>query len=245
MEQKTQSLCFTSVAQIKRHKQDMSNTQTNGADGAGRITPLDLFFQDKKFTWSNQFITGAELKKLFGLTSEQELYLSLIDPWDDELISNEQVINLARPGAEKFYIRQPLEFQLENKKLAWNKPFITGAELRKLGAIEEGDEIWLKIAQPYEDELIDVKERVDLTRSGVEHFYVKKLEVVIRINNVEHKIKRGTYTVAQLKKIGNVKASDEVDALEGHKLTPLDDTAIIVIKGGEQFISHVRDGSSS
>jgi hypothetical protein len=51
--------------------------------------------------------------------------------------------------------------------------------------------------------------------------------------------------VAQLKKIGNVKASDEMDELKGHNLTPLDDEATVVIKGGEQFIAHVRDGSSS
>lgn len=223
----------------------MSDSQSNRGNDAGRIAPLSITFQDKKLTWPRQYATGAELKKLFGLKPEQQLYLSLIDPWDDVLVANEENINLARPGTEKFYIRQPLEFQLENKKLAWDKPFITGAELRKLGGIEEGDEIWLSVARPHDDELVADANRVDLTRAGLERFYVVKLEVVIRINNIEFKIKRGTYTVTQLKKIGNVKASDEMDALEGHNLTPLDDAAIVVIKGGEQFIAHVRDGSSS
>jgi hypothetical protein len=214
-------------------------------NGAGRIAPLAITFQDKKYTWPHQYATGAELKKLFGMNPEQELYLSLIDPWDDVLVADDESINLARPGTEKFYIRQPLDFQMENKKLAWDKPFITGAELRKLGGIEDGDEIWLSVARPHDDESIADANRVDLTREGLERFYVVKLDVVIRINNVEFKIKRGTYTVAQLKKIGNVKASDEMDALEGHNLTPLDDEAMVVIKGGEQFIAHVRDGSSS
>ena len=223
----------------------MSDSQSNRGNYAGRIAPLAITFQDKKFTWPQQYATGAELKKLFGLNPEQELYLSLIDPWDDVLVADDESINLARPGTEKFYIRQPLEFQLENEKLAWDKPFITEAELRKLGGIEEGDEIWLSVARPHNDEQITDADRVDLTREGLERFYVVKLEVVIRINNVEFNIKRGTYTVTQLKKIGNVKASDEMDALEGHNLTPLDDEATVVIKGGEQFIAHVRDGSSS
>jgi len=223
----------------------MSDSQSNLGKEAGRIAPLAITFQDSKFTWPQQYITGLELKKMFGLKPEQELYLSLVDPWDDVLVANEESINLARPGTEKFYIRQQLEFRLADKKLSWDKPFITGAELRKLGAIEEGDQIWLSVTRPHNDELVTDANRVDLTRAGLEHFYVVKLEVIIRINNVEHKIKPGTYTISQLKKIGNVKASDEVDALEGHKLTPLDDAAIVVIKGGEQFISHVRDGSSS
>ncbi|KAB7725506.1 hypothetical protein F5984_26055 [Rudanella paleaurantiibacter] len=214
-------------------------------NGVGLTTTLAITFQNKKFSWPQQYATGAELKKLFGVNAEQVLYLSLVDPWDDVVVANEESINLARPGTEKFYIRQPLEVRLEDKKHSWDKPFISGAELRKLGGVEEGDEIWLSVARPNNDELIADAERVDLTRAGLERFYVVKQEVVIRINNVEHAIKRGTYTVTQLKKIGNVKASDEMDALEGHKLTPLDDAATVVIKGGEQFISHVRDGSSS
>ncbi|WP_425291211.1 multiubiquitin domain-containing protein [Spirosoma linguale] len=223
----------------------MSDSQSNRGNDVGRITPLAITFQTKKFTWLQQYATGAELKKLFGLKPEQELYQSLIDPWDDVLVANDESINLARPGAERFFIRQPLEFQLDDQKLAWDKPFITGLELRKVGRVEEGDEIWLSVARPYKDELITDSKRVDLTPDGIEKFFVVKLEVVIRINNVEHKIRRGTYTVTQLKKIGNVKASDEMDALEGHKLTPLDDAATVVIKGDEQFISHVRDGSSA
>lgn len=223
----------------------MSDSQNSRGNDAGRITPLPITFQNKKFSWPQQYATGAELKKLFGLKPEQDLYLSLVDPWDDVLVANAENINLARPGTEKFYIRQPLEFRLEDKKHMWDKPFITGVELRKLGGVEEGDEIWLSVAGPHDDELIADTSRVDLTRAGLERFHVVKQEVIIRINNVEHKIKRGTYTVTQLKKVGNVKASDEMDALEGHKLNPLDDEATVVIKGGEQFISHVRDGSSS
>ena len=224
----------------------MTNNQMDGVLDAGSIvTPLALSFQDKKFAWTHQYVTGAELKTLFGLSPDEALYLSLTDPWDDELIANDEVVNLARPGIERFYIRQPLELKLDGKKYEWDKPFITGAELRHVGGVEEGDEIWLSVARPYEDERIDDAKKVDLTRPGLERFYVKKRLVFILINNVEHQIKPGSYTVAQLKKIGNVKASDELDALKDHQLTPLDDSATVVIQGGEQFISHVRDGSSA
>ena len=151
--------------------------------GTVRTAPLVITFQDKKFAWPQQYITGMELKSLFGLKPEQQLYLSLIDPWDDVLVANDENINLARPGTEKFYIRQPLEFQLENKKLAWDKPFITGLELRKAGGVEEGDEIWLSVAEPHDDELVADTNRVDLTRAGLERFYVVKQEVRTRWPN--------------------------------------------------------------
>jgi hypothetical protein len=221
-------------------------TNPNSGVDTGVVTPLPVTFQDQKFTWNGQYATGKELKNLFGVPTDQDLYLSLTDPWDDQVVTNEMVIDLARPGVEKFYLRLPLEYRLDDKKLSWDKPFITGLELRQIGRVEVEDEIWLKIPKPYSDELVKNESRIDLTRPDVEQFYVVKAEVVITINATEHKVKRGTYSVAQLKKVGNVKAADELDQIKsGHVLVPLEDDASVEIKGGEQFVSHKRDGSSS
>lgn len=219
---------------------------TNAGVDTGVATPLPVTFQDQKFTWGGQYANGKELKKLFGVPVDQALFLSLVDPWDDQLITDEMVIDLARPGVEKFYVRLPLEYRLQEEKFLWDKPFITGLELREIGGLAADDEIWLKIPKPYSDELVKDESRIDLTRPEIEQFYIVKAEVIITINAVEHKVKKGTYIVAQLKKIGNVKSADELDQIKaGHELVPLEDDASVEIKGCEQFVSHKRDGSSS
>jgi len=220
------------------------NTRTaeasqNATDG------LSLIIQGKSFVWLHQYIYGAQIKNLAGIPPDKILYMGLIDPFDDEVIENDQEVNLARPGIERFYIREPLELQFEKTKFSWDGPFIKENELRALLGIEEGDEIWLKIADPYDDELITGTKKVDLTRPGVEHFYVKKRVVSIRINYKEYQIARGQHSVNELKELAGVKLSDELDQLIEHQLLPLEDSATVTIVGGEQFFAHVRDGSSS
>lgn len=206
---------------------------------------LSLIIQGIPFTWLHQYINGAQIKNLAGIPPDRILYMGLVDPFDDEVIENDQEVNLARAGIERFYIREPLELQFEKTKYSWDGPFIKENELRALLGIEEGDEIWLKIANPYEDELITGTKKVDLTRPGVEHFYVKKRIVSIRINYKEYQISRGHHSVNELKELAGVKLSDELDQLIEHQLLPLEDSATVTIVGGEQFFAHVRDGSSS
>ena len=70
-------------------------------------------------------------------------------------------------------------------------------------------------------------------------------DVHITINGVSKLIHRGHQTVADIKKVGQVPAADELEQLIGGKLTPLADDGAVTIKGGEEFMSHVRSGGSS
>ena len=70
-------------------------------------------------------------------------------------------------------------------------------------------------------------------------------EVHITINGVSRLIHRGRQTVAEIKKVGEVPAADELEQLINGKLTPLPDDGAVTIKGGEIFMSHVRSGGSS
>src|SRR6266478_2595429 len=70
-------------------------------------------------------------------------------------------------------------------------------------------------------------------------------EVHITINGVSRLIHRGRQTVAEIKKVGEVPAADELEQLINGKLTPLPDDGAVTIKGGEVFMSHVRSGGSS
>lgn len=147
------------------------------------------------------------------------------------------------------HAKPTLPLTINSQPFKWPHQYITGKEVRELGKIPSADEIFLGIKRPWDDELILDETRVDLARPGVEHFFsIKKGEkhlVTIHVNDKPFKISRGNHTVSEIKSVGGVPQSHELEELIEGKLTPLDDNATVKIKGEEQFFSHVRDGSSS
>ena len=221
--------------------------QQNGHNGGKH--ELQLTIEGKQYNWCEEYITGTQLKHLANIPPDVELYLSIKEPWEDELISNEEKVNLARPEIEHFYCKKKLEIIINGDQYNWFKQFITGAEVKVLAGIEMSSELFLAITRPWEDELITNDISIDLARPGIEHFYSKKLGeeklVTIHVNNIERKISRGKHTVSEIKKIGEVQATYELTEVIEGKLIPLDDNAVVLIKGCEIFFSQVRDGSSS
>lgn len=65
--------------------------------------PLKLTINKEHYDWSEQYITGLEIKELAGINPKEELYLAIKEPWEDELIENETRVNLARPRIEHFF----------------------------------------------------------------------------------------------------------------------------------------------
>lgn len=159
-------------------------TLQKGINPESHRKPLQLIVEGKNYSWHQQYITGAEIKKIAGLPEDSDLYLSIPDLWDDEPISNESKVDLARPEIEYFFIKRKLKFTINDKSFDWDRQYITGAQIRKLGKIVEEDQIFLHIKDPYRDELIEDHTRVDLARSGIEHFYSKEtpVEVIIIVN---------------------------------------------------------------
>lgn len=70
-------------------------------------------------------------------------------------------------------------------------------------------------------------------------------KVKVKVDKNEVSVRSGSYTVSEFKAAVGVDAAKELDQIINGILIPLDDTATIIIKGGEQFISHVRAGGSS
>ena len=65
--------------------------------------PLQLTINDKQYEWRQEYITGAEIRKLGSIPAEDEIFLAIKKPWDDEPIPDDKQINLARPEIEHFY----------------------------------------------------------------------------------------------------------------------------------------------
>jgi hypothetical protein len=70
-------------------------------------------------------------------------------------------------------------------------------------------------------------------------------EVVVIVDSHKKKVVAGSWIVAEFKKAVGVDESRALDQVVGGEFKPLEDNARISIKGGETFVSHVRQGSSS
>lgn len=69
--------------------------------------------------------------------------------------------------------------------------------------------------------------------------------VEIIVNDETYKIHRGRRSVAEIKIAGEVPLADKLEQVIEGTLVPLDDDGSLVIKGGEQFKSHVPSGGAS
>lgn len=138
------------------------------------------------------------------------------------------------------------QFFINNIKFESDR-FITPGTIRQYGNIPEDFSIFLK--QRGKQVEIEDGATIDLAANGVEHFFSaqnparNKVSIHVNINLL--KIQRGNQPVSEIKKIAGVPSTDELEQLIEGKLIPLKDDAQVVIKGGEVFFSHVRDGASS
>lgn len=142
---------------------------------------LHLEIEGRQYTWDEQFITGKQLKNLADLGLEENLYLSLPDPWNDEFVENDTTVDLARQGIEYFFVKRALHFTMDGKQYSWGKQFITGSQLRRITGVSDDCEIVLDNDGDFEDMVIDDKERVNLSRPGTEHFKSVRTEVQVTL----------------------------------------------------------------
>lgn len=73
----------------------------------------------------------------------------------------------------------------------------------------------------------------------------RKDVVKITVNGKERDIHRGSRTVSEIKTVGEVPLNYMLEQFVDGKLVPLADDDRVLIKGGEVFIGHIKDGSSS
>ena len=69
--------------------------------------------------------------------------------------------------------------------------------------------------------------------------------VTITVDGKKVSIHRGNTPVSEIKNVGNVPLTYDLDALIEGKLVPLADGDSVTIKGEEIFVSHVKDSASS
>jgi Multiubiquitin len=174
------------------------------------IKKLRLEIEGKNYSWDEQFITGKQLKSLADIGEGQELFLSLPDSWDDELISNDATVDLAREGIEYFYVKRPLHFNVDGRQFAWEKQYITGKQIRKAANVGEEFDIYLDNKGQYEDVLVEDVEKVNLSRPGTEHFKTMRadVEVTIVVNGRPKQWLKAKITYDQVVELAGGNAAD-------------------------------------
>ena len=70
-------------------------------------------------------------------------------------------------------------------------------------------------------------------------------KVRITVDGVAKDLKKGEYSLAEFREAAGIASDLEVDKVVDGVFVPLDDNAEVHIKGGEVFISHVRQGGSA
>ena len=73
---------------------------------------LQFTINGKTYDWHEQFIKGEKLKHVGGIDPETPLFRINETPWEDELITNERVIDLAQAGIENYVSKHKEEHKV-------------------------------------------------------------------------------------------------------------------------------------
>lgn len=115
------------------------------------------------------------------------------------MLQNNLKNNEGTQGHES-HVATKWNFTINNNPFHWDEQYITGLQIRELGQIDEGDEIYLKMDGHQDDELITDEKKVDLGKPGTEHFYSKetKIEVTIIVNGTPKKWEKRKITFVEV-----------------------------------------------
>lgn len=93
---------------------------------------LSYSIDDKDYVSYKQWISGAELREIGKIPAEMDLFLKVDEGWQDNFIEDDELIDLAMPGKEKFYTRpRPTSYtiRVNGEEKIWNKTTISFEEV--------------------------------------------------------------------------------------------------------------------
>ena len=136
--------------------------------------------------------------------------------------------------------------KVDNQYHEWPKAHITGNQLLHLAGRDA--HLVFEVFENFrngEPELISPHAEANLRKHGVEKFTTAPKLVQVTIDGKHKMIQAGTYTVTELKRGIGVDPPRVLDEVIGGEFKELPDNGTVHIKGGEIFVSHVRQGQSS
>jgi hypothetical protein len=218
------------------------NTKNKTGDEQAVRPTLKFVVEGRTFESHKQYKTDTEIKQEAGLPAEAELYLAICEPWQDEKLKPGELIDLARPGIEQFFIKRTLPYILNGQKHESASQYIRGLRLRKEGNIPDDEEIWLKIEKPWADELITDDTWVNLARPGIEDFVSRKTDhkVILIVNAREKPWNKKTITFEEvvILQYGSYDPNPLVKYSVTYKNGPRENPEGIMSVGETLFVKH-------
>lgn len=89
---------------------------------------LKLTINSKQYEWQKEYITGSEIRELGNIPSDEDIFLAIKKPWEDEPIPNDKIVNLARPEIEHFYSKDKhfkITLMVNGRPKPWTEKTIT------------------------------------------------------------------------------------------------------------------------
>ena len=102
-----------------------------------------------------------------------------------------------------------LPFFIEGRKFESDEQYKTGKDIKEIGGLPSDAELYLLIADPWKDELINDEDKVDLARDGIEQFFIKK-KLIYFINGVEFASNKQFIKGSYIRHQGNIPADEEI-----------------------------------
>lgn len=69
---------------------------------------LEFFINNKLYTWYKQYIRGIQIRELGNIPVDDDIFLDIKQGWEDDQILDDEEVDLARPGREKFFSKPRL-----------------------------------------------------------------------------------------------------------------------------------------
>jgi Multiubiquitin len=206
------------------------------------------------FVAHDALVKGRDLLELAGLNPADEhlLFYRQADGLVEDINLAEEV-DLSAPGREFFFAyRGDSMFFLvvDGRRFPWGRNAITGAELRILAEIPDDKDVYFD-PKHGKDDLVEEDEKISLRGKDVEHFFTEDrpagpVLVIVELNGESREILSGDYTTEALKQALGVPENWDLDRVDKQgSFHPLKPGALIKVRKGLKFVSHVRQGGSS
>ena len=133
---------------------------------------LRYYINEIEYVSYKQWISGAELREKGGVPANMDIYLKVDEGWVDDFIEDDELVDLARPGKERFYTKpRECTIYVNTKAFEWEKRTISYEEVIRLafGNINASTSYTITYSKGYspkedgflvEGQIVDVKHKM-------------------------------------------------------------------------------------
>jgi len=156
----------------------MLNEKDKNPSGEHNKSVLYLTINGKQCEWHQQYITGADIRRLGNIPQNEDIFLAVKKPWEDESISDEKQVNLARPEIEHFFSKDTFYIiSIDRLQFKVRQECMTGKEILVLAGKNPPDRFQLN--QRFKGgkvEKVGYEQKVCFNDPGIEKFMTIPLD---------------------------------------------------------------------